>query len=326
MNKLDCTVLDIDYEAEASRICARLREITATILHRRGLVVAISGGIDSSVCAALATRALGPARVFTLILPEQDSSDDSAARATLLADHLGVLTETVDIAPALAAIGCYRARDAAVRNALPEYADGWKFKIVIDGGTEGRINRFRLVAQAPGGEFHERELALADYLAIVAATNFKQRIRKTLEYFHADRLNYAVVGTPNRLEYDQGFFVKNGDGSADVKPIAHLYKTQVYGMARHLGLPERVCEAVPTTDTYSLSQGQDEFYFALPYQQMDLALWALNNGRSASDIAAALDVEEWRADALIADIGNKRRTTRYLHQPPVLAQEVPELA
>ena len=318
-------VLDLDYEAEANHIATRLRETTARQLHRRGLVVAISGGIDSSVSCALAVRALGPDRVFTLILPEQDSSDDSAVRATLLAQHLGVRTETVDIAPALAAIGCYTARDAAVRNALPEYGDGRKLKIVIDGGSEGRINRFRLIAQSPDGAHHERDLALADYLTIVAATNFKQRIRKTLEYFHADRLNYGVVGTPNRVEYDQGFFVKNGDGSADVKPIAHLYKSQVYGMARHLGLPDRVCAAIPTTDTYSLSQGQDEFYFALPYQQMDIALWALNHGRPASELATALGVSETQAQAVYDDIQNKRRTTRYLHQPPVLVSPVPEL-
>ena len=325
MSQLDHHVLDIDYQSEADRIAARLREITARQLHRRGLVVAISGGIDSSVSAALAVRALGPDRVFTLILPERDSSDDSAARARILAEHLGVRTETVDIAPALAAIGCYRARDEAVRNTLPEYAEGWKFKIVIDGGTEGRINRFRLVAQSPDSVLHERDLALADYLTIVAATNFKQRIRKTLEYFHADRLNYGVVGTPNRVEYDQGFFVKNGDGSADVKPIAHLYKSQVYGMARHLGLPERVCAAIPTTDTYSLSQGQDEFYFALPYQQMDLALWAHNHQVPAEDLAAALGLEVGQARLVYRDIEAKRRATHYLHARPELVEPIAEL-
>ncbi len=134
---LDWSALDIDYASEAERIAARLREITAHQLHRRGLVVAISGGIDSSVSVSLAVRALGPERVFGLILPERDSSDDSAARATILADHLGIRTETVDIAPTLEAIGCYRARDTAVRNALPEYGDGWKFKIVIDGASRG---------------------------------------------------------------------------------------------------------------------------------------------------------------------------------------------
>jgi len=318
-------VLDLDYEREADRIAARLREITSRQLHRRGLVVAISGGIDSSVCAALAVRALGAARVFCLILPERDSSDDSAARAEILADHLGVRTETFDIAPVLSAIGCYAARDAAVRTVLPEYGDDWKMKLVIVGGAQGGINRFRLVAQSPDGAMHERELGLNEYLAVVAATSFKQRIRKTVEYFHADRLNYAVLGTPNRVEYDQGFFVKNGDGSADVKPIAHLYKSQVYAMARHLGLPERLCNAQPTTDTYSLDQGQDEFYFALPYRGMDLALWALNHEIPAAELARVLGIGSDDAERVYADIRTKRRTTRYQHLAPVLIEDVAEI-
>lgn len=311
-------VLDIDLEAEADRICARIRATLSGELRRRGLVVAVSGGIDSSTCLGLAVRALGPERVFALIMPERDSADDSAARAKELIAHLGVRYTEQNIAPTLEAIGCYRWRDEAVRRALPEFGPGWKFKIVIAGGIEGRVNAFHIVAHSPEGREIDQRLGLQEYLQIVAATNFKQRIRKTLEYFHADRLNYAVVGTPNRLEYDQGFFVKNGDGSADIKPIAHLYKTQVYAMARHLGLPDRVVAAIPTTDTYSLPQGQDEFYFALPYREMDLALWALNDGRPASELAAALNITEQRAAAIYADIETKRRTTSYLHHPPVL--------
>jgi NAD+ synthase len=289
------------------------------------VVVAISGGIDSSVCAALAVRAFGPGRVHLLILPEHDSDPDSAARANLLASHLGVEPQTFDIAPALEAIGAYAARDAAVRTVLPEYDDRWKMKLAISGGSEGAINRFRLVARSPDGAMHERELRLHEYLTIVAATSYKQRLRKTIEYFHADRLHYAVVGTPNRLEYDQGFFVKNGDGSADVKPIAHLYKTQVYGMARHLGLPDRLCEAQPTTDTYSLEQGQDEFYFALPYRSMDLALWALEHGVEAGELAKALDITPVQAAAVYEDIARKRRTTRPLHLRPLLLGTVPSV-
>ncbi|HEX6637161.1 MAG TPA: NAD(+) synthase [Steroidobacteraceae bacterium] len=311
-------VLALDYEAEADRICARLREVTARKLHKRGLVVAVSGGIDSSTCLGLAVRALGANRVFALIMPERDSADDSALRAKELLAHLGVQYAEQDIAATLEAIGCYRWRDEAVRRTVPEFAAGWKFKIVISGGVEGRVNVFHIVAHSPEGQVIDRRLGLQEYLAIVAATNFKQRIRKTLEYFHADRLNYAVVGTPNLLEYDQGFFVKNGDGSADVKPIAHLYKTQVYAMAAHLGLPARVVSATPTTDTYSLPQGQDEFYFALPYAQMDLALWALNHGRTPEELAEALGIPVERARAVYTDIDTKRRTTQYLHMAPVL--------
>ncbi len=325
MSQFSWNVLDLDYEKEADRICTRLREIVSRTLHKRGMVVATSGGIDSSVCAALAVRALGPERVYTIFLPERDSQDDSKLRAQALVEHLKVRHDVFDIAPALAAIGCYAARDAAVKKTLPEFGEGWKWKIVIAGGTEGRVNHFNLVARAPSGETVERRLGLNEYLQIVAATNFKQRIRKNLEYYHADRLNYAVTGTPNRLEYDQGFFVKNGDGAADVKPIAHLYKSQVYGMARHLGLPERVCAAIPTTDTYSLPQGQDEFYFALPYRAMDLALWAFEHEVPASELARVLEIDTPKAEAVYTDIVTKRRTTEYLHMPPVLVAESSKL-
>lgn len=323
--KLSWDVLKIDLEAEANRIAERLRHVTAHVLHKRGLVVAISGGIDSSASIALAVRALGPQKVYALILPERDSSDDSAVRGKLLAEHLGVRYEVNDIAPALEGIGCYRWRDEAIRRAEPEYGPGWKMKIVISGGLEGRVNHFKLITVSPSGEQREKRLGLQDYLQIVAATNFKQRLRKTLEYFHADRLNYAVVGTPNRLEYDQGFFVKNGDGSADVKPIAHLYKSQVYAMAEHLKLPERICKAVPTTDTYSLPQGQDEFYFALPYKEMDLALWALNHDVPAAELGRVLNIGAERAQFIYDDIIAKRRTTQYLHRPPVLMEDVSEI-
>ena len=318
-------VLQFDIDAEVAHVAERLREILRKDLHRRGLVVAISGGIDSSVCAALAVKAVGPDKVFGLLLPEQDSSSASTDRGTLLAEHLGIQYVVENIASTLDAIGCYRWRDEAIRSVFPNYGEGWRNKIVISGGMRGRVNHFLLVVQTPDGEIQQERLPLKEYLQIVAATNFKQRVRKTIEYFHADRLNFAVVGTPNRLEYDQGFFVKNGDGSADVKPIAHLYKTQVYAVARHLGLPEQICSATPTTDTYSLEQGQDEFYFALPYPKMDLALWAHNHGVGFADLAAALEIDEAHAEFLYRDIENKRKTTRYLHAAAVLVDDVPEL-
>ena len=324
-NSFSPDVLEFDKEAEADRIASRLREILRKDLHRRGLIVAISGGIDSSVSTALSVRALGPKKVFGILLPETDSSSNSSKRGEMLAKHLGIEYITVDIAPTLEAIGCYQWRDDAIKKVFPDYSDDWKNKIVIKGGMEGQVNHFGLVVQKPGGEILEERLGLKEYLQIVAATNFKQRIRKTLEYFHADRLNYAVVGTPNRLEHDQGFFVKNGDGSADVKPIAHLYKSQVYAMARHLGLPDEICNAIPTTDTYSLSQGQDEFYFALPYAKMDLAVWALNHNISAEELGKVLEVDTQHAQWVYDDILNKRRTTKYLHARGVLVEDVAEV-
>lgn len=315
-------LLELDEAAEVARIAGRLRELLSRQLHRRGFVVAISGGIDSAVCSALAVRAVGRERVFGLLLPERDSSSCSTERGRHVVARLGIANEEFDIAPALEALGCYRWRDDAIRNVVPEYGEGWKNKIVIAGGQEGGINFFKLVVQSPQGEIREARLDPKSYLQIVAATNFKQRVRKTMEYFHADRLNYAVVGTPNRLEYDQGFFVKNGDGSADVKPIAHLYKTQVYALARYMELPQEVCEAQPTTDTYSMIQGQDEFYFALPYRAMDVALLARNRGVSVVALASEIGISETQARFVYSDIDAKRRTTAILHWPGLTIEPV----
>jgi NAD+ synthase len=319
-------VLALDWEHEARFIAERFAEIVSRTLRRRGVVVAVSGGIDSSVSLALAVRAFGKDKVLALNLPERESSGDSRSLAARLVAHLGVEMVTQDLTAALEGMGCYAVRDEAIRQVFPQYASGWRNKIAIAGGATGGLNFFKLVVQDPAGHVHEQRLPLRPYLQIVAAQSYKQRLRKTAEYFHADRLNYAVVGTPNRLEYDQGFFVKNGDGSADVKPIAHLYKTQVYALARHLALPPEICDTTPTTDTYSLPQGQDEFYFALPYAKMDIALWALNHDIPEGEVAGALGISAEQAALVYKDIRQKRITTRPLHAKPQLIRPVPEIS
>lgn len=314
-------VLELDYAREADHIAARMRDIVGRELKRRGVVVALSGGIDSSCVAALAVRAFGKDRVVGLHMPERDSSADTLGYSTAVSDALGIRSHVEELTPVLAGLRCYERQDEAVREVIPEYGPGWRFKIVL-GGVDTGYNVYHVVARAPDGTETKRRLPPGPYLQIVAATNFKQRTRKMLEYYHADRLHYATTGTPNRLEYDQGFFVKGGDGAADVKPIAHLYKTQVYGMARFLGLPERVCQRAPTTDTYSLAQGQDEFYFSLPYPKMDLCLWGMNHGVSAADVAPAVGLSAAQVEWVYRDIAQKRATTSYLHRPPVLVSPV----
>jgi NAD+ synthase len=313
--------LKLDLEAEVGHISQCIRAALREKLHRRGLVVAISGGVDSSVAAALAVRTIGKRKVFGVLMPERESSTESTKLGRMLARHLDIDFIVQDIGPTLQAIGCYAERDAAIRSVVPDYDEKWKSKIVISGGLEGAINHFHLVVQDPEGRESAADLPLKAYLAIVAATNYKQRVRKTIEYFHADRLNYAVVGTPNRLEYDQGFFVKNGDGAADIKPMAHLYKSQVYALANHLGLPEPICSTQPTTDTYTLPQGQDEFYFALPYEQMDIALYFRDHGYESARLAGEIGVSPGVAENVYRDIDTKRRTTAYQHLPPILMRE-----
>jgi len=312
-------ILAIDAEAEIERIAQSLRAQVLGEFRRRGAVLGLSGGIDSSVVAALCVRAFGKDKVLGLFMPERHSSDDALTLGRLLADTLGIEAIVEDIAPALEGLGCYRRQDEAIRSIVPRYGPGWKCKLVLPSILEaGRLNVTRLTVQSPEGDISTVRLTPAAYLQIVAATNYKQRVRKMTEYYHADRLNYAVAGTPNRLEYDQGFFVKQGDGAADVKPIAHLYKTQVYQLAAQLGVPEEIRRRPPTTDTFSMPQTQEEFYFALPYDRMDLCLYALNHGIPAEEVAPLVELTPEQVARVFKDIEAKRRSTKYLHTPPLL--------
>ncbi|UFU02396.1 NAD(+) synthase [Ruania suaedae] len=317
--------LDLDLEAAATAIGERLTAYLART-RRKGLVVALSGGIDSSVVAALACRGLGPERVFGIHMPERESSPETLRISTSLSDAFGVDSVVEEISATLDAVGAYARRDEAIRLVCPEYGPGYRSKIVLPSVVDSDSYRlYSVVVLDPDGRQQQYRLTREAYLGIVAATNFKQRVRKMLEYYHADRLNYAVAGTPNRLEYDQGFFVKLGDGAADVKPIAHLYKSQVYALAAHLGVPEEIRMRPSTTDTYSLPQSQEEFYFSLPHEQMDLCLYGKNNDVPQEEIARAAGLTVTQVDRVFRDIEQKRRATEYLHLEPVLAGDVPEV-
>lgn len=318
--------LRIDPEAEIARV-GKLLTGYLSVSRRRGVVVALSGGIDSSVVAALCTRVLGPERVFGLHMPEKESSSDTLRLSRLLSEHLGIDSRLEEISATLDAVGCYRRRDDAIRLVCPEYGPGWLSKIVLPSVVDSdSLRLFSIIVRRPDGTESTHRLSTEAYLGIVAATNFKQRVRKMFEYYHADRLNYVVAGTPNRLEYDQGFFVKLGDGAADVKPIAHLYKSQVYQLAGHLGVPEEIRTRPSTTDTYSMPQSQEEFYFSLPYQRMDLCLYGKNNDVPLDQIAGATGLTTEQVLRVFRDIDQKRGSTRYLHLSPALVGTVVEIS
>jgi NAD+ synthase len=317
--------LSIDAPAVAASIEDAIRKQVSRF-RRRGVVVGLSGGIDSSVVTALCARALGASRLHVLLMPERDSSSESLELGRLLVNQLGTPSTVENIQPALAAVGCYARQDEAIRSVFPEYGEGYRIKVTLPSIlTADRLNVSELTMQSPSGQQQTARMPHAAYLQLVAATNFKQRVRKMMEYYHADRLNYVVAGTPNRLEYDQGFFVKLGDGSADIKPIAHLYKTQVFALAEYLGVPEEIRRRPPTTDTFSLPQTQEEFYFALPYQKMDVCLYGHNHGMPAEHVAEATGLTAEQVQRVYKDIEQKRRTTSYLHARPQLVEAVSEV-
>ncbi|SRR5579872_291292 len=318
--------LHLDASLTSHTIQSAIEKMVFVTLKRKGVVVGLSGGIDSSVVAALCVQALGSDRVFGLFMPERECSGESYRLGKLLADACGIATAIEDVTPILEGAGCYRRRDDAIRRLMPEYGENYRCKLVMaDVASGARYSFPSLVVQSPAGQTEKLHLDAQAYRELVAASNFKQRARKMIEYYHADRLQYAVAGTPNRLEFDQGFFVKNGDGAADLKPIAHLYKSQVRQLAEYLGLPLEIRERPSTTDTFPLAQSQEEFYFQVSLRTFDLCLYGLNHGLHAHEVAHTTGLPVEQVEAVFQSIESKRAATRHLHQQPLLVEEVAEV-
>lgn len=307
---------DLDLDLTVDRLVSGIAAAVTT-LGRRGAVVAVSGGIDSSVVAALCVRALGPARTTLLRLPERDLGEHSSDLGAQLAGQLGTPTYEQSISPALEALGCYAQQDAAVQQVFPDHEPGWPYKLVRSRPT-GSLTVFSLVLQRPDGTQETRRVPAEPYRQLLSATNAKQRLRTLVSYTWADRLHAVVAGTPNLVEYDQGFFVKGGDGLSDMKPIVGLYKQQVYALGRHLGLPAGITGRAPTTETFTLAQSQEEFYFGYPLEQMDLLLWGQREGIPAHELAVGAGLTVSEVEAAYDELTRRRVATAYLHAAPVL--------
>jgi NAD+ synthase len=321
--KFDYDSIKIDAEAEVQKITSEIRETLKSKIHKRGAVIGISGGIDSSVVLALCVRALGPGKVIGVMMPEMDSTSDSLLLATILAEHYGVKTYLEELSGALAGFGCYERRDEAVQNIFPQYNKSWKMKILLPKPEDNirKLNVFYLTVISPDGEEFTERLPLKEYLQIVAASNFKQRSRMSMLYYHAEVHNYAVIGTGNKNEHEQGFFVKYGDGGADLKPIAHLFKTQVYQLADYLAVPMEIRKRTPTTDTYSAEQTQEEFFYQMPFEIMDRVWYGLEKNIDPAEIAAVLNLTIHQVFDIQESIKQKIRGTEYLRMEPVEIQQ-----
>ncbi len=321
--------IDIDPVAETDRIVAFLQKSVRQVMHRYGGVIGISGGIDSSVVLALCVRAFGAGRVAAVMMPEKDSDPDTEKFSRLVAEHYGIEPVMEDITPVLDGFGCYPRRDEAVRRIFPEYdaAAGYKVKIVLPQNLleEDTINVFSLAIITPDGQEKSQRLPLREYFQVVAASNFKQRTRMAMLYYHAELRNYAVIGTANKNEHDQGFFVKWGDGGIDVQPIVHLFKTQVYQLAEYLDVPQEIRSRPPTTDTYSAPSTQQEFFFRLPFETMDLLWYAQEHAVPIPQVVEVMGLSEVQVQRAFNDFTRKRRTTDYLRlQPLGMESKLPE--
>jgi NAD+ synthase len=312
-------LLRIDAEKTAADLAAVIKRQIHQDLKRSGAVVGISGGIDSSVVAALCAKALGPDKVLGVMLPEKESASESKTLGEKLATQLGIHHMVNNIAAPLEGYGCYKMRNEAIRRVFPEFQDSWPMKITIGSKLLERegFNYFNLVVETPDGRSLSKRMPQAEYLQVVAASNLKQRTRMSQLYYHAERLNYAVVGTGNKDEHELGFFVKYGDGGADLKPIAHLFKLQVFQLATVLPVPKEIQNRIPTTDTYSAEVPQTEFFFGVDFDILDPVWYGMENNYAPADIAKGLGLTVDQVERVMKDIQQKKRSTNYLRMEPL---------
>jgi NAD+ synthase len=315
--------LRIDAATVAERLSLAIVRQVRTTLKKGGAVVGISGGVDSATVSALCTRALGPKRVLGVLMPEKDSSGESRILALRLAEKYGFETVEEAITPGLEGLRCYHRRDEAMKQLFPEYnPETHSCKITIPSNIleKETYNFFTLAIEDEDGKVKTKRMPPSVYLQVVAASNYKQRLRMATLYYHAERRNWAVVGTGNKDEHMQGFFVKYGDGGVDVKPIAHLFKVQIYQLAEFLGVPDEIIGRTPATDTYSAEVTQEEFFFGLDFYRMDMLWYAMENGVPAEDAAAVLGLTVDQAKRGYSNIARKIKATEYLRMNPLGAE------
>jgi NAD+ synthase len=316
------SVLDIDPEKACMKIEEMIRTSVYDYYSRRGIVIGLSGGLDSAVSAALSVRALGADKVFGMLLPERDSNPISSEYGAMQAEQLGIEYRKVDISPFIEAFGVYEKRDAVVRKIFPGIPEPFKFRLVLPQNLldEDRINAYSIEVLLQDGTVKKKRLPFRDYLELMAANDIKQRTRMIQLYYEAERRHYIVCGTTNLSETIQGFFVKFGDGGVDIEPIANLYKKQVYDLGRHLGVIEEILMRTPSPDTYSYAVSDEDFYFCMPYDKLDYILYGVENNVPKEKVATALGLTVEQIERAWKDLVRKREATRHLRELPPTAE------
>jgi NAD+ synthase len=309
-------ILHIDTAAETDRICNFIDK-QLTVLNRDGAVIGLSGGVDSALCSALCVKALGKDKVLGLILPERESNPISAEYAKKHADVIGVKTVTDDITDTLVGFGTYTRRDEVIKEIFPEFNDHCKSKLTLPPDLLARdaLNFYTLQIKDNQNTLKTTRLTYLKARQILAASNTKQVTRMMYLNYYAEMNNYMVCGTTNRSEYMQGFFVKYGDGGVDIEPIAHLYKMQIYQLAHHLDIIPEIIARTPSPDTFSYEVTDEEMHFRMPYDILDLLLYAWENHTPVAEVSKALDLKEDQIKRAFRDITSKYDATNYQRLP-----------
>ncbi len=316
--KFNLDVLKIDSAEEAKKIADFVFNQVYKKYRRGGVVVGLSGGVDSAVMAAIAVRAVGKEKVFGLILPDRESNPVSREYALLHARALDIENREVDITPTVNSVKPYGSRDEYLRKLVPEYSSACKYNIILPADLLEReaYNFYVLQVHLPDGTIRKKRLSPESFRMITAFASIKIRSRMIHLYWEAECRNLIVAGTTNHTELILGDFCKYGDGGTDIEALSHLYKNQVYQLADHLDVPREIVNRTPSPDTFSLPVSDQEFYFRIPFDKLDFLLFAWENKVSSIESARVLALSVDAVNRAFKDFAAKKQATEHLREMP----------
>ncbi len=309
-------VLKIDPAQELDKLSKFIVDQVNVVFRRKGVVVGLSGGIDSAMISAVSVHALGKEKVVGLILPESESNPVSSEFAFKHAQEMGIEHRRIDITPTVDSVVNYKWRDEFLQKLIPEYRPGYRYNISLPTDLLERdtFSFYMLQVQMPDGEIKKKRMNLDEFRAITSFANIKIRARMLHLYAEAERRNLLVIGTTNRTEFILGDFCKYGDGGTDIEPITHLYKNQIYQLADYLKVIPEIIKRQPSPDTFSLPVTDQEFFFRISFDNLDHLLYAWENKIPEGEAAKALDLSEDAVKRAYKDFTSKFRTTAHLRE------------
>ena len=303
-------------EKTVNKISDFIKDEISNSFQKSGAVVGLSGGIDSAVTTSLCAKSLGSEKVLGLIMPEKESDSKSQIHAKKVAEKYNIKTKIIDITSILESFEVYQNKESIIKEKFPDFSINCKYRMMITSKLKNLIGIPFLEILDEKNKQHKLKISSSEFLTLTAATSIKHRVRMTMLYFHAEKNNFCVAGTTNKSEYLQGYFVKYGDGGSDIEPLVNLYKSQIYQLGEFLKVPIEILTKDPSPDVWSFTTSDQEFFYSVPYDIVDLLMYARENNLSIKDVQKLSNLSQENIKILMRVQDQKYAKSQHMRETP----------